>query len=66
MKASELRRKSAGDLQQALMDLLREQFNLRMQKGSGQLSRPTQLRQVRRDIARVKTLLNEIKRGAQP
>ena len=59
MKASELREKSVGDLKQALDDLLKEQFNLRMQQGSGQLSRPSQMKAVRRDIARVKTVMHE-------
>lgn len=59
MKASELREKSIEDLQKELHGLLREQFNLRMQKGTGQLSQPHRVSQVRRDIARVKTILNE-------
>lgn len=59
MKASELRKKSEQDLHKELLDLLREQFNLRMQKGTGQLTKPSALRAVRRNIARTKTLLNE-------
>ncbi|AJY52634.1 MULTISPECIES: 50S ribosomal protein L29 [Halomonadaceae] len=59
MKAQEIREKSAGELQEQLLELLREQFNLRMQKATGQLSQTHLLKQVRRDIARVKTLLNE-------
>jgi len=59
MKASELREKSVDDLNNELLALLREQFNLRMQNGSGQLSRPHQMKDVRRNIARVKTVLNE-------
>lgn len=59
MKASGLREKSVEDLNTELLALLREQFNLRMQNGSGQLSRPHQLKDVRRGIARVKTVLNE-------
>lgn len=59
MKAAELRNKSVEDLNKELMELLREQFNLRMQKGTGQLARPHQMRLVRRGIARVKTLLRE-------
>ena len=43
MKASELREKSVDDLNKELMELLREQFNLRMQKGTGQLARPHQM-----------------------
>lgn len=63
MNASELRKKSATDLEQALHDLLKEQFNLRMQQGTGQLSRPHLMSQVRKDIARVKTIMNELKAG---
>lgn len=59
MKASELRDKSIEDLQKELYGLLREQFNLRMQKGTGQLSQPHRVSQVRREIARVKTILSE-------
>jgi large subunit ribosomal protein L29 len=59
MNAKELRDKSAEDLNKELIDLLREQFNLRMQKGTGQLARPHQMKQVRRNIARVKTILRE-------
>lgn len=59
MKASELREKGVEDLTKELNGLLREQFNLRMQKGTGQLSQPHRVSQVRREIARVKTILNE-------
>jgi len=59
MKASELREKSVDDLSKELKGLLREQFNLRMQNGTGQLSQPHRVSQVRRDIARVKTILTE-------
>jgi len=59
MKASELKVKSVEELNSELNGLLREQFNLRMQKGTGQLSQPHRVSQVRRDIARVKTILNE-------
>jgi large subunit ribosomal protein L29 len=65
MKASELRKGGLDDLQKQLEELLREQFNLRMQKGTGQLSRPSQVRVVRRDIARIKTIMNEMKAGGQ-
>jgi large subunit ribosomal protein L29 len=64
MKASELRSKSEAELREELMGLLREQFNLRMQAGTGQLSRPHLFDRVRKDIARVKTVLNEMKTGA--
>ena len=59
MKASELRDKSDEELGKELLELNREAFNLRMQKGTGQLSRPSQVKAVRRDIARVKTVLNQ-------
>ncbi len=59
MNANDLRQKSAAELKLEMDGLLREQFNLRMQKGTGQLSRPDQVKKVRRDIARIKTVLNE-------
>ncbi|GAB4359941.1 MAG: hypothetical protein Kow006_29460 [Gammaproteobacteria bacterium] len=59
MKASELREKSVEELRSELESLLREQFNLRMQRGSGQQPRPHLFSRVRKDIARVKTVLNE-------
>ena len=59
MNASELREKSVAELEAELIELLREQFNLRMQRGSGQLPRPHLFRQVRRNIARVKTVIGE-------
>ncbi len=59
MNASELRQKSVDELKAELIELLREQFNLRMQRGSGQLPRPHLFRQVRRNIARVKTVIGE-------
>lgn len=63
MKASELRQKSKDELDSMLLELSREQFNLRMQKGTGQLSKPAQMKNVRRDIARIHTLLNELARA---
>ena len=59
MKASELRVKSAADLEQELLSLTRAQFGLRMQVATQQLSNNSQLLKVSRDIARVKTLLTE-------
>jgi len=59
MNASELREKKVADLRGELEELMREQFNLRMQKGVGQAPRPDRIRKVRRDIARVKTVINE-------
>ena len=63
MKASELRVKSAADLQQELLSLTKAQFGLRMQNSTQQLSNNSQLSKVRRDIARVKTIMTE--KGAQ-
>ncbi|MCK9237666.1 50S ribosomal protein L29 [Thiopseudomonas acetoxidans] len=59
MKANELREKTVEQLKEQLLQLLRDQFNLRMQKATGQLSQSHLLTQVRRDIARVKTVLNQ-------
>jgi large subunit ribosomal protein L29 len=64
MEARELREKSVAELQKELLSLLREQFTLRMQKGNGQLNRHTQIKAVRRNIARVKTVLTEKGRSA--
>lgn len=59
MNAQELRNKSTKELQDELLALRREQFNLRMQKATGQLARPDQVSKVRKNIARIKTVLNE-------
>jgi large subunit ribosomal protein L29 len=59
MKASELRGKSADELSKELNSLLNAQFKLRMQKATQQLTNTSQIRKVRRDIARVRTLLND-------
>lgn len=59
MRASELNNKSVEELQQELLGLLREQFNLRVQYATGQLSQTHQIRNARRNIARVKTVLNK-------
>ena len=59
MKAKELRQKSVSELQAEIVNLRKEQFNLRMQRGTGQLSRPHLLREVRKNVARAKTVLNE-------
>ncbi|GAA3545370.1 MULTISPECIES: 50S ribosomal protein L29 [Zobellella] len=63
MKAQDLREKSVEELNQELLGLLREQFNLRIQASTGQLAQTHNLKNVRRDIARVKTVLNQ-KAGA--
>ncbi len=59
MKATELRNRDAAGLRSELMQLKREQFNLRFQKATGQLENTARVRQVRRDIARIKTVLAE-------
>lgn len=59
MNASELRAKSASELNDMLLELRKEQFSLRMQQGTGTLNEPHRLRQVRREIARVKTVMNQ-------
>lgn len=63
MKTSEMRDKSEAELQEELQGMLREQFNLRMQQATNQLSDSSQMKKVRRNIARVKTIMNE-KQGA--
>ena len=67
MKASELQGKSRDELLEELVGLRREQFNLRMQQATGQMARPDQYRKVRKNIARVKTVLRaqEIEAGKQ-
>ena len=59
MNINELRNKSVDELRQELLDLMKERFNLRMQKGMSEMLRPHLYKQVNRNIARVKTLLKE-------
>ena len=59
MKANELRAKSGDDLQKELNELLKAQFGLRMQHATQQLSNTSQIRKVRRDIARARTVIRE-------
>jgi large subunit ribosomal protein L29 len=59
MKASEIREKSLNELKEELLRLRREAFNLRMQRASGQLPQSHLLKETRRDIARVKTIMKE-------
>ena len=59
MKASELRTKSAADLNKELNELLKAQFSLRMQLATQQLNNTSEIKKVRRDIARVRTLIGE-------
>ncbi len=63
MNATELREKNPAELEKSLLELRKEQFNLRMQQGTGQLARPSEMRRVRKDIARLKTVLSEVKSG---
>ena len=62
MKASELREKSRQELEAELVELRREQFNLRMQGATGQLTQNHEHKRVRKDIARVKTVIGELAR----
>ena len=61
MEAQELRKKSVDELNEELVQLRREQFNLRMQQATGELARHTEHGRVRKDIARIKTVLAERK-----
>ncbi len=65
MKIVDLRDKSVDELNDQLVKLKKEQFNLRFQKATGQLEKTSRVREVRRDIARVQTLLNERRQAAQ-
>jgi large subunit ribosomal protein L29 len=65
MDAKELRAKSIGDLQNEKQSLLREQFNLRIQRATGQLNQNHRFKQIRREVARINTIMNEKSRGAQ-
>ena len=64
MSAADLRKKSVDELNDELVALRREQFNLRMQKATGELMQNHQHKRVKRDIARIKTILNEVKRAS--
>ena len=64
MKTADLRKKSMDDLNEELVALRREQFNLRMQHATGELTHNHEHGRVRKDIARVKTVLNELQRAA--
>lgn len=65
MKAEDLRTKNVDELNQQMRELLEEQFKLRMQHGAGQLSKTNGLRQVRKDIARIKTILGQLSQASQ-
>ena len=64
MQVSDLRKKSVDELNEELVALRREQFNLRMQQATGELTHNHEHRRVRKDIARVKTVLSELSRSA--
>ena len=64
MKAAELRAKTLSELQTELAQELRALFNLRMQKGAGQLDKPGEFRKTRRNIARIKTIIKQKKTDA--
>jgi large subunit ribosomal protein L29 len=64
MKSIDLRVKSPDELKDALLSLRKERFNLRFQKASGQLENTARVRQVRQDIARIKTILHEKQAGS--
>ncbi|MFN2308195.1 MAG: 50S ribosomal protein L29 [Gammaproteobacteria bacterium] len=59
MNVTDMRNKTAAELREELKGLLREEFNLRMQRATGQLPRPHHFQRIRKDIARIKTVLNE-------
>jgi len=61
MKVADLRGKSVDELKSELTENLKEQFKLRMQQAAGQLSRPSEMKRVRREIARINTILSEKK-----
>jgi len=64
MKASDLRSKTAEEITSTMVEIYREQFNLKMQKATGQLSKPDQIKKNRRTIARINTILTE--KGVKP
>ena len=59
MKASDVRSKTADELKDQLVDLKKEQLNLRFQRATQQLEKPARVKEVRRDIARIKTILGQ-------
>jgi len=65
MDAKDLRGKTAAELKEELLKLRREQFNLRMAAAAGQPARPDQYGKVRKNVARVKTVLNELERAGR-
>ena len=65
MKVSELRAKTLAELEAQLLTAKEEQFNLRMQKTMGQLENPSRIMTVRREIAKIKTIITEKKNGTE-
>ena len=65
MRAEDLRGKSTDELLDELLGLRREQFNLRMQRSTGELARHSEYGRVKKDIARVKTVLSELKNAGK-
>jgi large subunit ribosomal protein L29 len=63
MKASELRQKSSDEMDKEILEQLKAQLNLRMLKATGQAQQTHQFKQIRRDIARIKTVLKEMESG---
>ena len=66
MKATELRGRTRDQLAEQLLQLKKEQFNLRFQKATGQLENTARVREVRRDIARIKTILGQARSESRP
>jgi large subunit ribosomal protein L29 len=66
MKATELRGRTRDQLSDQLLQLKKEQFNLRFQRATGQLENTARVREVRRDIARIKTILGQARPESQP
>jgi large subunit ribosomal protein L29 len=66
MKATELRGRTRDQLGDQLLQLKKEQFNLRFQRATGQLENTARVREVRRDIARIKTILGQARPDSQP
>ncbi len=65
MKATDVRAMTADQLSDKLIELKKEQFNLRFQRATGQLEKTARVREVRRDIARVKTIMAQAKKAAK-
>lgn len=64
MKKEELKGKSADELKKMLLESRKEQFNLRFQHSGGQLENTAQMRKIRRNVARIKTMINQLKEAA--